>query len=73
MVYSLSDIKRKLSAKFLGKAGIHSLGISLVENAVRIYVDSEHEDALKDVLSEIEQEAAPYKVLVIRSDRSSIT
>ncbi len=73
MVDSLFDIKRNLSAKFLGKAGIHSFGISRSENAVRIYVDSEHEDELKDVLSEIEKEAAPYKVLVLKSDRPSIT
>jgi hypothetical protein len=73
VVDSLSDIKRKLSAKFLGKAGIHSFGISPVENAVRIYVDSELDDAFQHVLSEIEKEAAPYKVLVIQSDRSSIT
>ena len=73
MTKSLDEVKKQLSSKFLGKAGIHSVGISRVENAVRVYVESEAEETLKDVLSEIEKEAAPYKVVPIQSDRSSIT
>jgi hypothetical protein len=70
---SLDEVKKHVSRKYLGRAGIHSVGISRAENALRVYVDPEAEDALKDVLSEIEKEAAPFKIVPIKSDRSSIT
>ncbi len=73
MSKSLDEVKEHVSMKYLGKAGIHSVGISRAENALRVYVDSEAEDALNDVLSEIEREAAPFKIVPIKSDRSSIT
>ena len=73
MSKSLDEVKKHVSLKYLGKAGIHSVGISRAENALRVYVDSEAEDALTNVLREIEKEAAPFKVVPIRSDRSSIT
>jgi len=70
---SLDEVKEHVSMKYLGKAGIHSVGISHAENALRVYVDPEAEGALKDVLIEIEKEAAPFKIVPIKSDRSSIT
>lgn len=73
MSKSLDEVKKHVSRKYLGRAGIHSVGISRAENALRVYVDAEAEDALKDVLSEIEKEAAPFKIVPIKSDRSSIT
>ena len=73
MTKSLDEAKGQLATKFLGQAGIHSIGISRTENAIRVYVDSEAEDTLKDVWPEIEKEAAPYKVVAINSDRASIT
>lgn len=73
MSKSLDEVKEHVSMKYLGKAGIHSVGVSRAENALRVYVDSEAEDALKDILSEIETEAAPFKIIPIKSDRSSIT
>ena len=73
MSKSLDEVKEHVSMKYVGKAGIHSVGVSRAENALRVYVDSEAEDALNDVLSEIEREAAPFKIVPIKSDRSSIT
>ena len=73
MSKSLDEVKKHVSKKYLGKAGIHSIGVSRAENALRLYVDSESEGALINVLTEIEKEAAPFKVVPIRSDRSSIT
>ncbi|MDX6444295.1 MAG: hypothetical protein QOH71_1369 [Blastocatellia bacterium] len=70
---TLDEVRELLSTKYLGKAGIHSVGISRAENAVRVYVQPEAEDELKGVLKEIEREAAPYKVVPVKSDRSSIT
>jgi hypothetical protein len=69
---SLDEAKGQIASKFLGKAGIHSIGISRAENAIRVYLDATDKETLKAVWPEIEQEAAPYKVIAIQSDRSSI-
>lgn len=73
MSKSLDEVKKLVSTKYLGRAGIHSVGVSRSENALRVYIDSDAEDALTPVLTEIEKEAAPFKVVPIRSDRSSLT
>jgi len=70
---SLEEVKQYLSGKYLGKAGIHSVGISRRDNAVRVYVETESDNELEGVLKEIEKEAAPYKIVPIKSQRSSIT
>jgi hypothetical protein len=69
---SLEETKEHLSGKYLGKAGIHSLGISRAENAVRVYMQDDDNEELEGVLKDIEREAAPYKIVTIKSDRSSI-
>lgn len=73
MSKSLDEVKKHVSRKYLGKAGIHSVGVSRAENALRVYIDSEAEDVLTHLLTEIEKEAAPFKIIPIRSDRSSIS
>jgi hypothetical protein len=70
---TLDEVKELLSTKYLGRAGIHSLGISRAQNAVHVYVQPEAEDELEDVLKEIEREAAPYKIVPVKSGRPSIT
>lgn len=73
MSKSLDEVKKHISSKYLGKAGIHSVGVSRAENALRLYVDADAEDALTHVLTEIEKEAAPFKVIPVKSDRPSIS
>ncbi len=70
---SLDEVKQHLSEKYLGRAGIHSLGISRANNAVRLYAHPDEDDALEAVLKEIETEAAPYNIEVIKSQRPFIT
>ncbi len=41
---SLENIKKELANKYLGKAGIHSIGINKAKNTVKIYYDSELSD-----------------------------
>jgi hypothetical protein len=73
MTKSLEEVKELLSAKYLGKAGIHSMGISRAESAVRVYVHPDADNVLSEVLREIERDAAPYKIVPITSERPSIT
>jgi len=70
---SLDEIKELVASKYLGKGGIHSVGISRSQNAVRVYLDPEANDQQSKILEEIEKEASPFKILPIKSDRSSIS
>lgn len=72
MTKSLEEVKELLSAKYLGKAGIHSVGINRAESTVRVYVQPETDDALAEVLMEMESDAVPYKIVPIKSERPSI-
>jgi hypothetical protein len=73
MSKSLDEVKKHISRKYLGKAGIHGVGISHSQNAVRVYMQPDADDAQEDLLKEIEKEAAPFKVLPVRSDRPLIS
>jgi hypothetical protein len=73
MSKSLDEMKKHLVRKYLGKAGIHGVGISRAQNAVRVYMQPESDDIQEALLKEIEKEAAPFKVLPVKSDRPSIS
>lgn len=74
MTKSLEEVKRKLSRKYLGKAGIHGMGVSHSKNAVHVYVEKEDPDGERQkLMEEIEKEAAPYKVLPVESERATAT
>lgn len=73
MTKSLDDIKQLVASKYLGKGGIHSVGISRSENTVRVYLEPEPNDQQTKILQEIEKEASPYKIVPIKSGRPSIT
>jgi hypothetical protein len=66
---SLDELKGRLSSKYLGKAGIHGIGISRTHNAIRVYLQSGEGDEQENILKEIEKEAAPFKVLPVKSER----
>jgi hypothetical protein len=70
MSKSLDETKEFLADKYLGKAGIHSVGLSRAENAIRIYIEEDADD--EHVMTEIEAEAAPYPVITIRTPRPTI-
>jgi hypothetical protein len=63
---TLEETKGRISARYLGTGGIHGVGVSRADNAVRLYVSAEA--ALDDArLEEIQRLAAPFGVVVIRS------
>ena len=65
---SLETTKQRLSERYLGKGGIHGIGLSRAKNAVRIHMESSVSAAEKAqqsaVLEELKREAAPYEILV---------
>ena len=70
MSKSLDEIKENISQKYLGKSGIHGIGIRRKDNALYIY--GEKDSIKKDVLEEIEKDAAPYTVVTIEEEKPKI-
>ena len=66
MTDELRGMKDRLARRFLGRAGVHGLGVRRRENVICVYADAEDTEALRVVLAEIQKEAAPFRVLVIR-------
>lgn len=71
--YTLEDVKSLVSQKYLGKVGIHGVGIRRSKSAVALYVDPEERPDRQEVLSRIEDEVKPFKLLVFEEGRASIT
>lgn len=69
MAKTLEEVKETVSRKYVGKMGIHAVGIRRSQNAVCVYLhdaDAVGQDAL---LKAIAKEAGPYQVLTVREDR----
>ncbi|MGH8067913.1 MAG: hypothetical protein ACRERE_22345 [Candidatus Entotheonellia bacterium] len=69
MVETLEEVKERLKGHYLGKAGIHGMGISRTQGAIRVYVSTASGPNQTDILEQIRQEAEPFGVIVIREDR----
>ncbi|MCY7350066.1 MAG: hypothetical protein LH606_05295 [Cytophagaceae bacterium] len=73
MQSSLHQIKKLLSEKYLGKAGIHGLGVSTAQQAIRVYVDSDLDPArFAPTLNALEKLAIPFRVIVVPEEAPSM-
>lgn len=70
---TLDEIKEALSDKYLGQAGIHGIGLSRTENAIRVYLQESPDEEQQRVLKGVETDASPYKIIVVPSVRPSLT
>lgn len=65
---SLEVIKQRLSRKYLGRGGIHGIGMSKARNAVRVHLVSsaDPEERLRQsaMLDELKRDAAPCEVII---------
>jgi hypothetical protein len=68
----LEEVKEKIKAQYLGRGGIHGVGIRRGQNAVSVYVSPISDVEQERLLKEIEEAAAPYKLLVITEERPSL-
>lgn len=69
----MDEVQERVTRKYLGKAGIHGVGIRRSRNALSVYVDPSSGPDQEHILEEIEKEAAPYRVLKIEEERATIT
>ncbi len=66
--HTLSNVKKEVQDAFLGKYGIHGVGIKSSNNTVRLYT-SEESDDLKAAMKSLELMCAPFSLeLVIEEE-----
>jgi len=73
MPQSLEETKSQLSAKYLGKCGVHGVGLVRDQDAVRFDIDEtgQNEAAIGQMLEQARREAHPYKVITNKAERSN--
>lgn len=68
---TLEETKNDLRESFLGKGGIHGIGMSRSDRVIRIYTDP-HATGQTDLLNEVREAAKPYSVIIVTEDRARI-
>ena len=63
MAETLDSVRERISERYLGKAGIHAVGVRRSANALTIYVDSVDDDQQAETLASLRKDASPYAVL----------
>jgi hypothetical protein len=73
MAEPLEAVKVRLREQYLGKAGIHGIGVSHADGAIRVYLHETGHPDRDTVLQRIREDAAPYNVRVIDEQAPSAT
>ena len=69
---TLETVKDSGRRQYLGRWGIHGVGVRRAENAVCIYLDGGGPGLPDDVRRQIEQEARPFQMLVIEEEQPQV-
>jgi hypothetical protein len=72
MPESIEQVKNRLRKSFLGKAGIHGVGVSRAKQAIQVYVSPGTSVNQADLLEQLRKSAGPFPVIVIEEDRPRI-
>lgn len=59
----LEKLKTLLSSRYVGKAGIHAVGIRPSANAISVYMAPGSRERYKQILQHLKKEAEPFEVL----------
>jgi hypothetical protein len=65
---SLDAVKDNLRRSFLGKGGIHGLGLSRAKQAIRVYLKPSGEAAQSQVVARLRESAKPFDVIVVEEE-----
>jgi hypothetical protein len=72
MSESIDAAKKRLRESFLGQAGIHGVGLSRKEKAIRVYVGPTKAEGRTAVLEQLRKSAEPFRVIVVEEDQPRI-
>ena len=67
----LVEVQDLITGKYLGKAGIHGVGIRRKKSAIVLYVEPGASEQHKNTLTQIKEEVEPLNVMIVEEDRSS--
>jgi hypothetical protein len=73
MPESLEEVKERLRKGFLGKGGIHGVGISQQQRAIRVYVHPHEGTEQVRMLDQIRQAAHPFPIVVSEEERPRLS
>lgn len=59
----LESLKAHLSRRYLGKGGIHAVGIRPATRAISVYMAPGSGQRYKELLDDLKKEAEPYQVI----------
>jgi len=59
----LEQVKSVLGRRYLGKAGIHAMGIRPASNAISVYMAPGSGERYKQLLENLKKDAEPFEVL----------
>lgn len=68
MEKTLEDAKARVRSEYLGRAGIHGVGLRRAENTVLVYVHEESPEQ-RSLMEQIRQEVSPFDLLTVREGR----
>jgi len=68
MSESLAEVKARLAQKYMGKCGVHGVGMSRSHQAIKLYVGPDSEIESSGAILEVQQEALPWRVIVVREE-----
>ncbi|MGD0013828.1 MAG: hypothetical protein ABSD56_05320 [Bryobacteraceae bacterium] len=67
MAETLESVRERISERYLGKAGIHAVGVRRSANAITVYiqsaVDAQQAETREQTLESLRKDASPYAVL----------
>lgn len=69
----LEETKRRLAARYLGRAGIHGFGLRRSQEAITMYFEPCPGGEQEDLFREIGREAAPFRLIPLQEGQARIT
>jgi hypothetical protein len=63
MPETLEAVKDRISDRYLGKSGIHAIGLRRSANAITVYLKISRDPSQRSTLDSLRKEASPYVVI----------
>ncbi len=73
MPKSIDEVHQELSGKYMGRAGIHGMGVRRSADTIVAYVTPGPHPDREQTLDALKQDAAPYGVIAVESQRARLS